>query len=44
MVCLVCRDGRHEDCPELIRQLQPGMTATELAGSSRCDCQHEARR
>jgi hypothetical protein len=43
MICPPCRQDRHGDCAEMIRQESEGLTATELAGSAWCDCQHEPR-
>ena len=41
MICLPCRNRVHSACPELVRQENAELSATERAASSWCDCQHE---
>lgn len=41
MICPDCRNRLHSRCPERARQEDAGLTATERAASSLCDCQHE---
>lgn len=47
MICRACRDKRHLNCLELLRQNHgfaggntPPLAVTELKGSAWCDCQH----
>lgn len=42
MVCRPCRANEHEECPELARQADTELTATDKAGSHLCTCQHYA--
>lgn len=41
MICPPCRGNDHEGCPERARQLDPGLSVTDKAGSRLCDCAHE---
>lgn len=38
MICPACRNRRHGECAEMIRQDREDLTVTELAGSAWCDC------
>ena len=41
MICVPCRERRHEECPELARQASLDRTAVELSGGQDCFCAHQ---
>lgn len=43
MICIPCRDDKHDDCPEIKRQQDKMITKTDKLGGDWCYCHHTQR-
>ena len=41
MICPPCRERRHPQCPEVVRQMDATLPDIDRLASSLCDCQHK---